>query len=91
MQSFLTAASKSSPLVLTECVNITTSLGRPVSQSCIVNGLLIECPQSSSNSSSNSRGTTEGTTEEVLLVNDDSRGIITALFDVSFAGDFPDG
>ena len=83
MQCFLKAAQKKSAIsfAIVERVNIHTSIGRPVTQSCLLPGLLMECPQDS-----------DGEMEMLVeRLRERGRDIITALFDTSLAGDLPDG
>ena len=84
-QCFLIATRKKSDIsfAIAERVNIHTFLGRPVTQSCLMTGLLVEYDPDSSCGSD-----IEATLERV----GEHRGdIVTALFDVSLAGNLPEG
>ena len=84
MKCFLIAAPKKPavPFAISERVNIHTSLGRPVAQSCLLTGLLIEDGGSLS----------DGEVEALVDGLRDRGGeIVTALFGISLAGDLPDG
>ena len=88
LQSFLKALPKNATIsstvpIVAETVHIHTSPGRPVTQSCLLSGLLIECFQDSGGG---------GETEEMVGRLSEHRGaIVTALFDISLAGDLPEG
>ena len=84
IKCFLIAAPKKPaiPFAICERVNIHTSLGRPVAQSRLLTGLLIEDGGSLS----------DGEVEALVDGLRDRGGeIVTALFGVSLAGDLPDG
>lgn len=84
-QCFLIATQKKSDIsfAIAERVNIHTFLGTPVTQSCLMTGLLVEYDLDSSC----------GSDIEVMLerVGEHRGDIVTALFDVSLAGDLPEG
>ena len=88
LQGFLKALPKNATTsstvpIVTETVHIHTSPGRPVTQSYLLSGFLIECSQDSGGG---------GETEEMVGRLSEHRGaIVTALFDISLAGDLPEG
>lgn len=71
-------------VAIAERVNVHTCLGRPVAESCLLTGLVLECPDSGGS------GRDERPLHGLGEGSDDST-IITALFDVSLAGDMSDG
>lgn len=85
MQCFLIATQKRSDIsfAISERVNIHTFLGVPVTKSSLLTGLLLEYHVDSSCGSD-----IESTLERVREQRGD---IVTALFDVSLAGDLPEG
>ena len=80
----VTAKGSSASVAIAERVNVHTCLGRPVEQSRLLTGLLLECPHS------------DGSERDERLLQGLREGggggdtFITALFDVSLAGDLPD-
>ena len=87
-QCFLMAVPRKSGIsfAISDRVIVHSCVGRPVSQSCLQSGLLLESPVSLGLGMREWEGE-----EEEESVGRCGKEIVTALFDVSMAGDLPDG